>query len=84
MSHPQRIYGRYHLGLSDGNLEGQVREFGGESVLLWSYEGTDEMDPAQGAGWFQLKDREHLIGEFLSVYGRFMAEREQRQFKKQK
>ncbi len=76
VSHPGRVYGEYHWGLSDGNLEGEVREFGGESVLLMSYEGTDEMDPAQGVGWFQLKDREHLSGEFLGIYGRLIAERE--------
>ncbi len=77
VSHPGRVSGEYHLRLSDGNLEGEVREFGGESVLLVSYEGTDEKDPAQGAGWFQLKDLEHLSGEFLGIYGQFMAEREQ-------
>ncbi len=77
VSHRGRVYGEYHLGLSDGNLEDEVREFEGESVLLVSYKGTDEMDLSQGAGWFQLKDREHLSGEFLGIYGRFMAERAQ-------
>ena len=53
-----------------------MREIGGERVLLFSYEGSDEMDQVNGAGWAQLEDREHLIGEFLGDYGRFTAERE--------
>lgn len=81
VSHPGHVYGKYHWGLSDGTLEGEVRAFGGASVLLLSYEGADEMDPAQGAGWLQLKDREHLTGEFLSTYGRLMAERPLRRVK---
>ena len=30
-----RVYGDYHFGLSDGHLDGQLREFGGEAVLLF-------------------------------------------------
>jgi hypothetical protein len=71
-----RIYGQYHFGLSNGNLDGEVREFGGEPLLLFSFEGSDEMDQVNGAGWAQLEDREHLIGELLGEYGRFTAERE--------
>ncbi|MCC7165700.1 MAG: hypothetical protein IT331_24595 [Anaerolineae bacterium] len=70
-----RINGRYHFGLSHGTLEGEIREFGGERVLLLRYEGSDEMDALNGAGWLQLTDRELLSGEFLGDYGRFTARR---------
>ncbi len=70
--------GEYHFGLSDGNLDGEIREFGGQTVLLFSYEGSDEMEEVHGAGWAQLTERERLEGEFLDLYGRFVATREHR------
>ncbi len=30
----------------------------GEPAVEWSWEGNDEMDPAQGRGWAKLKDGE--------------------------
>jgi hypothetical protein len=68
--------GEYHFGLSDGNLDGEIREFGGEAVLLFGYEGSDEMEEVHGAGWAQLRERDRLEGEFLYEYGRFTATRE--------
>ncbi len=53
-------------------------------MLLFAYDGNDEMDEVKGAGWLQLKDREHLIGEFVSTYGRLTAERDQAEFKKRR
>jgi hypothetical protein len=70
------IYGEYHFGLSDGEFSGEIREFGGDTVLLFGYDGSDEMDEVHGAGWAQLKERDRLEGEFLSGYGRFVATRE--------
>lgn len=70
----EQLYGDYHFGLSGGRLEGQLREFGGEPVVLFDCEGSDEMDPAHGAGWARLEDRDRLVGEFLD-YGRFTAVR---------
>ena len=72
----EQVYGDYHFGLSDGHLGGQVREFNGLAVLLFGYDGSDEMDPANGAGWAQLQSQDRLVGEFLGVYGRFIATRE--------
>jgi hypothetical protein len=73
----EQVYGDYHFGLSNGHLDGQVREFGGEAVLLFGYEGSDEMDPVNGAGWAEFKNPDQLEGEFLGVYGRFTAMRKQ-------
>jgi len=71
---PEQVSGDYHFGLSNGQLDGQLREFGGEAVLLFGYEGSDEMDPANGAGWVRLENQDRLVGEFLE-YGRFTAVR---------
>ena len=73
----ERVYGDYHFGLSHGHWDGQVREFGGEAVLLFGYEGSDEMDSMNGAGWAQYQSQDRLVGEFLGVYGRFTAMRKQ-------
>ena len=69
-----RLYGEYSFGLSGGSLDGEIREFGGERIFLFGYEGSDEMDAASGAGWARLTDRDHLEGEFLN-YGPFTARR---------
>lgn len=76
LSQQGRVYGQYHFGLSGGSLDGEMREFGRERLVLFSYQGSDERDEVNGAGWAQLTDREHLSGEFLDAYGRFTAERE--------
>lgn len=72
------LRGEYHFGLSDGNFDGEIREFGGEAVLLFRFEGSDEMDEVHGAGWAQLTERDRLEGEFLDIYGRFVAMRERK------
>jgi hypothetical protein len=71
----ETLHGEYYFGLSSGRLAGHVREFGGEQVLLFDFAGSDEMDPANGAGWAQLTSPNRLEGEFLNDYGRFVAER---------
>ena len=73
----ERVYGDYHFGLSNGHVDGQVHQFGGEAVLLFGYEGSDEMDPVNGAGWAQYQSQDRLVGEFLGVYGKFTAMRKQ-------
>jgi len=74
------LLGEYCFGLSSGELAGYLREFGGEQVLLFDFAGSDEMDPANGAGWAQLTGPNRLEGEFLNDYGRFVAERDVRKF----
>jgi hypothetical protein len=72
------LFGRYHFGLSAGELTGRLRKFGGEPVLLFDFVGSDEMDEVNGAGWAQLTAPGRLEGEFLNDYGRFVAEPEER------
>jgi len=69
------IHGRYSFGYSNGSITGAVREFGGSGVLLFSFEGTDEMDHVSGAGWARLKSMDALEGEFMRTYGPFAAEK---------
>jgi hypothetical protein len=47
-------------------------------VVIFGYEGVDEMEPASGGGWMQLLDaaRGTLEGEFLGALGRFTARRQ--------
>jgi hypothetical protein len=70
------MWGSYQIGLSNGSLHGDTRDFGGELILVFGYEGTDEMEPASGGGWMRLIGRETLEGEFIGTLGRFTAERE--------
>lgn len=67
--------GSYHFGLSDGEINGAVREFGGEALFIFGFEGSDEMDTVAGGGWARINGRDELEGEFLSHYGEFKAVR---------
>lgn len=68
--------GSYHFGLSGGEINGAIREFGEESVLIFGFEGFDEMDAISGGGWARLNTRGELEGEFVGQYGEFKAVRE--------
>ena len=69
------VRGEYAIGLSNGSLEGALRQFGDETLFLFCYAGMDEMDPVEGAGWIRLTGPDKLEGEFLGVLGRFTARR---------
>ncbi len=77
----QGLWGEYLIGLSSGDIDGDLREFGGEIVVVFGYDGVDEMDPASGGGWLQLLDalRGTLEGEFMGALGRFTAQRQSAQ-----
>jgi len=69
------LWGEYEIGLSSGGIEGDLREFGGESVVIFGYDGMDEMDPSSGGGWLQMLESGTLEGEFMGPLGRFRARR---------
>ncbi len=69
------LWGEYAIGLSSGSIEGDLREFGGEPVVIFGYNGVDEMDPSVGGGWLQLLESGALEGEFMGTLGRFRAAR---------
>lgn len=71
----QAIRGEYVIGLSNGALDGALREFGGETLVVFGYEGMDEMDFVNGGGWLRLTGPNTLEGEFVGGLGRFEAKR---------
>lgn len=73
----KRLWGQYQIGLSVGSLQGNLREFGGEQVVIFGYVGMDEMEPVSGGSWMRLLNADTLEGEFMENVGRFTARREQ-------
>lgn len=50
--------GHFQFGYVQGYMDWRAATRDGEAVVEWSWEGNDEMDPAQGRGWAKLKDDE--------------------------
>ena len=69
------VSGEYDIGLSSGSIDGDLREFGGEQVVIFGFEGMDEMDQVSGRGWMRWADQDTLEGEFMGVLGPFTAVR---------
>src|SRR3972149_10071711 len=65
----------YECGPSNGMSDGAVRSFGGEHILVFGFEGMDEMDMESGGGWLRLRDDGLLEGEVVTHLGRFVAKR---------
>jgi hypothetical protein len=42
------VNGEYECGLSNGMIDGAAREFGGEHIVVFCFEGADEMDMSNG------------------------------------
>ena len=56
------VVGDYQVGLQTGNLDGRLE---GADRVVFSFEGTDELDPVNGAGTLMLKG-DHLT--FVLMY----------------
>jgi hypothetical protein len=69
------VNGEYECGLSNGMIDGAVRSFGGEHIVVFGFEGADEMDPVSGGGWMRLRGDGLLEGEFVNNLGRFVAKK---------
>lgn len=69
------VRGEYAIGFSTGSLDGALREFGGETIVIVGYAGMDEMDPNEGAGRARLTGPDTLEGEFFGWLGRFESQR---------
>jgi hypothetical protein len=50
--------GHFQFGYVRGYMDWRPTTRDGEPAVEWSWEGNDEMDPAQGRGWAKLKDDE--------------------------
>ncbi len=56
--------GQFQFGYVRGDMDCRETARDGEDAVEWTWEGNDEMDPAQGRGWAVLKGEElhGLIG----------------------
>jgi hypothetical protein len=50
--------GHFQFGYVQGYMDWRSAARDGEPAVEWSWEGNDEMDPAQGRGWAVLKGDE--------------------------
>ena len=50
--------GEFHFGYVQGRMDCRLTTRDGELALEWTWDGNDEMDPAQGRGWAVVKNDE--------------------------
>ena len=50
--------GQFHFGYVHGHMDCRLTTRDGEPAVEWTWDGNDEMDPAQGRGWAVLKGDE--------------------------
>lgn len=50
--------GEFHFGNVHGNMDCKLTTRDGEPAVEWTWDGNDEMDPAQGRGWAVVKGDE--------------------------
>ena len=50
--------GEFHFGYVHGHMDCKPATRDGEPALEWTWDGNDEMDPAQGRGWAVVKGDE--------------------------
>src|SRR5262245_59948357 len=53
-----RGWGEFHFGYVHGRMDCRQTMRNGEPALEWTWDGNDEMDPAQGRGWAMVKGDE--------------------------
>jgi hypothetical protein len=50
--------GEFHFGYVHGHMDCRLTTRNGESAVEWTWDGNDEMDPAQGRGWAMIRGDE--------------------------
>jgi hypothetical protein len=50
--------GEFHFGYVHGHMDCRQTTRDGEPAVEWTWDGNDEMDPAQGCGWAVVKNGE--------------------------
>lgn len=50
--------GEFHFGYVHGQMDCKPTTRDGEHAVEWTWDGNDEMDPAQGRGWAVVKGHE--------------------------
>lgn len=51
-------WGEFHFGYVHGHMDCRLTTREGEAAVEWTWDGNDEMDPAQGRGWAVVKGDE--------------------------
>src|SRR5271170_6325804 len=51
-------WGEFHFGYVHGHMDCRLTTRDGEPAVEWTWDGNDEMDPAQGRGWAVVKGDE--------------------------
>jgi hypothetical protein len=54
----ERSWGEFHFGYVHGHMDCRLTTRDGEPAIEWTWNGNDEMDPAQGRGWAVVKGDE--------------------------
>ena len=61
--------GDFQFGLVSGQLDGKVVKDGRSERFEFTWDGSDELDPANGSGWIKLKGADEIEGEFRFHFG---------------
>jgi hypothetical protein len=54
----ERRGSEFHFGYVHGHMDCRLTTRDGEPAIEWTWDGNDEMDPAQGRGWAVVKGDE--------------------------
>ena len=54
--------GYFQFGLVSGQIDGEVAEYARKERFEFTWDGSDECDPAQGSGWFEVKTEKEIVG----------------------
>jgi hypothetical protein len=54
--------GEFQFGLVTGSINGYIEDNNGEERFVFTWDGSDEMDEANGSGWLQLSSKDEVEG----------------------
>jgi len=61
--------GEFQFGLVSGQIGGEIEKTENEERFEFTWEGSDELDPVSGSGWFKLKDEDNIEGKIRIHHG---------------
>jgi len=70
--------GAFQFGLVSGGIDGRIIKSKEGYRFEFTWDGSDELDPESGSGWFVLKNKDVIEGEFkihLGDVSKFSARR---------
>jgi uncharacterized protein YndB with AHSA1/START domain len=56
--------GDFQFGLVVGQIDGEIEEISGNEKFVFTFDGTDELDPVSGSGWLKFSTSMSLKGRF--------------------